>query len=84
MPASNKQNTKKVVLSKAGGKTPGKPNASILNFFKKVDSPLVDESIFLSQGSANVPTQPKSPTPDLGSEAEDFHGDFDGDDRSIQ
>lgn len=49
------------------GKASGKPNASILNFFKKIDSPLKDESIFLSQGSQanDVPTRSRLPSPVL-------------------
>jgi len=47
-------------------KTTGKPNASILNFFKKVDSPLKDDSIFLSQGNQTTNISlPRLPTPDL-------------------
>ena len=41
---------------KTPAKTPSKNNASILAFFKKVDSPAAkerDDSIFLSQGSGN-------------------------------
>ena len=82
MPSANRQSTKKAVPSKPAGKTLGKSNASILNFFKKVDSPLKDDSIFLSQGSQakDIPVRPRSPTPDLGME-EDFYGDSDGDGR---
>ncbi|KUJ11092.1 DRMBL-domain-containing protein [Mollisia scopiformis] len=58
-------------------KTPGKPNASILSFFKKVDSPMTDDPIFLSQGSraaATLPT-PKASTPEvLDSEDDDIYG----------
>jgi DNA cross-link repair 1A protein len=42
----------------AGAAKPGKPNGSILNFFRKVDSPLKDDSIFLSPGSHDVPSRP--------------------------
>lgn len=81
--ASNKPTTKKVVVAKAGGKTPGKPNASILNFFKKVDSPLKDDSIFLSEGSQakKQPAPPRTPSPDLDMEVEDLYGNSDGLDR---
>jgi DNA cross-link repair 1A protein len=57
---SNHSNT---IIKKAGPtKTPGKPNNSILNFFKKVDGPLKEESIFLSQGAQDGPILP---SPDL-------------------
>src|ERR1700710_2687833 len=46
VPSVGRQSAKKVVVGKIGGK----PNASILNFFTKVESPLKDDSIFLSQG----------------------------------
>jgi DNA cross-link repair 1A protein len=58
------------------GKTPGKPNTSILNFFKKVDSPFKDDSIFLAEGSKanSVPARPKIPSPDIpGPEFEDLY-----------
>ena len=54
----------------------GKPNKSILNFFKKVDSPLKDDSIFVSQTShADVPMRLK------GAEDESRYviGDIDSD-----
>ncbi|KAF4633249.1 hypothetical protein G7Y89_g4878 [Cudoniella acicularis] len=73
VPTLGRQGTKKVFVAK----TPSKPNASILSFFKKVDSPLKDDSIFLSQGSPakNAPTRPK-PSPDLlDDELYDIYGD---------
>jgi DNA cross-link repair 1A protein len=59
------------------GKISGKPNNSILNFFQKVDSPLKDDSIFLSQGSQlnNVPARPRLPNPVLDAEIDDLYGD---------
>ncbi|KAG0647861.1 DNA cross-link repair pso2 snm1 [Hyphodiscus hymeniophilus] len=79
---ANKQSTKKVIPLKAVGKTPGKPNASILNFFKKVDSPLKDESIFLSQGTeSKVPDRPRLPSPEVNIEVNDSDGLYDGCDR---
>ena len=81
---ANRQNTKKGTPATVVGKTLGKPNASILNFFKKIDSPLKDESIFLSQGAAsNVPTRPEAPTPDLDLDVqvEALYGISDGHDR---
>jgi DNA cross-link repair 1A protein len=58
-------------------KTPGKGNSSILNFFKKVDSPLTDDSIFLSQGSqANPLPAPPALSPDILNETlDDIYGD---------
>ncbi|RDW84441.1 DRMBL-domain-containing protein [Coleophoma cylindrospora] len=52
--AMSRQGSKKTVH----GKTPSKPNSSILNFFKKVDSPLKDDSIFLTEranGNGDAP-----------------------------
>ena len=79
MPPSNRQSVKKVVPAKTPGKTPRKPNASILNFFKKVDSSLKDDSIFLSQGpqANNIPAPPRLPTPDIDDEVEDLYGESD-------
>ena len=42
------------VKKTATGKTPGKLNSSILSFFKKVDSPVKDDSIFLSQSASQA------------------------------
>jgi DNA cross-link repair 1A protein len=51
----------------------GMPNASILNFFKKVDNPLEGDSIFLAQGAHDGPELPR---PDmLDAEIEDLYGD---------
>lgn len=51
----------------------GKPNASILAFFKKVDNPLKDESIFLSQGSHEGPVLPSPEV--LDAEIESLYAD---------
>jgi DNA cross-link repair 1A protein len=70
----NRQSGKKVVSG--NGKTPGKPNTSILNFFKKVDSPFKDDSIFLAEGSKanSVPARPKIPSPYIpGPDFEDLY-----------
>ncbi|KAI9730478.1 MAG: hypothetical protein M1818_008173 [Claussenomyces sp. TS43310] len=51
LPTLGRQGTKQV----ARGKTPGKPNASILSFFKKVDNPNLDDGeLFIAQGSEQV------------------------------
>lgn len=74
VPPNSRQSGKKVIAGKIGGK----PNASILNFFKKVDSPLADDSIFLSQGSqlAQVPSRGKLPNLEIAdSDDEDLYGD---------
>jgi DNA cross-link repair 1A protein len=64
-PEMGKQGTKKPPVMKVTAKTPVKPNTSILSFFKKVDSPLKDESIFISQGPQSEKTAPlPQPTPD--------------------
>ncbi|RDL38539.1 DRMBL-domain-containing protein [Venustampulla echinocandica] len=68
VPAAGRQNAKKAPIAK----TPGKPNTSILSFFKKVDSPLKDDSIFLSQGS-QVHDTPSRPKPIVGID-EDLEG----------
>lgn len=50
---NNKQETlSKIMVTKRlnSVKTPAKPNTSILKFFKKVDSPIKNDSIFLSSG----------------------------------
>ncbi|KAE9373219.1 DRMBL-domain-containing protein [Stipitochalara longipes BDJ] len=51
---SNVPVVSKSVGGKNGGKTPARNNASILTFFKKVDSPVKerDDSIFMSQGGS--------------------------------
>ena len=69
VPSSARQSVKKSPIVKISGKS----NASILNFFKKVDSPLKDESIFLSQRSTDkdIPTRPGQPSP----ETEEFEVD---------
>ncbi|KAM3084345.1 DNA cross-link repair protein PSO2/SNM1 [Clarireedia jacksonii] len=67
---SNKQPPKKAV---AATRTPAKPNKSILTFFKKVDSPFKDDSIFISHGAGQSPQLPRRPTPDLP-EADDLYG----------
>ena len=79
MSSASRQSTKKV----PPGKTPGRPNTSILNFFTKVDSPFKDDSIFLSQGSqANkIPSRPRVPTPDLDIEIDDPYDDENADGR---
>ncbi|KAH7354794.1 DNA repair metallo-beta-lactamase-domain-containing protein [Rhexocercosporidium sp. MPI-PUGE-AT-0058] len=57
----------------------GKPNASILNFFKKVDGPVQDDSIFLSHGSkiANFKSLVRDLSPGLQEEDGelDLYGD---------
>lgn len=55
----------------------GKPNASILNFFKKVDGPLQDESIFLAAGSrvANIKALPKNRSPEPDDDLEGLFGE---------
>lgn len=75
VPLASHQSVKKVT----SGRISGKPNASILNFFKKVDSPLKEDSIFLSQGSQfnNAPTRPRLPTPVFDAEIDDLYGDDD-------
>lgn len=50
-----------------------KPNASILSFFKKVDSPLKDDSIFLSQGANTVLPKPKALSPEILDSQEDLY-----------
>lgn len=62
-------------------KAPGKPNASILNFFKKVDGPVQDDSIFLSHGSkiANLKNLARDLSPVLAEADLDRYGD--GEDR---
>jgi DNA cross-link repair 1A protein len=65
IPTSSRQGIKKVT----NGKTPvksGKPNSSILNFFKKVDSPVTDDGgLFFSQGArgdSSSAQKPRSPS----------------------
>lgn len=72
LPSLGRQSAKKSAATKIGGK----PNASILNFFQKVDSPLKEDSIFLSQGSQinGAPSRLRSPTFDLEEDAEDLYG----------
>ncbi|KAG9231650.1 DNA repair metallo-beta-lactamase-domain-containing protein [Amylocarpus encephaloides] len=73
VPFLGRQSSKKTPTSK----TPGKPNTSILSFFKKVDNPIKDESIFLSQGAQelNGPVRPK-PSPELSDN--EFDDSYDG------
>jgi DNA cross-link repair 1A protein len=76
-----KQSTKKAVATKVPAKTPVKPNTSILSFFKKVDSPLKDDSIFIPQGPK---AEQKAPLPPSASDSEneeldDMYGSGDGD-----
>jgi DNA cross-link repair 1A protein len=66
VPLLGRQGTKKVAYSKAGGKA----NGSILNFFKKVDSPSKDAAtLFLSQGGTvgqrDDPDRWRSPSPNI-------------------
>ncbi|KAH6670453.1 hypothetical protein B0J14DRAFT_565214 [Halenospora varia] len=65
LPPLGRQGTKKAPIAKTPSKTPGKPNTSILSFFKKVDSPLKDDSIFLSQGQSQDFPPKTRPSPDL-------------------
>jgi DNA cross-link repair 1A protein len=81
VPAIGRQGTKKVAYSKAGGKA----NGSILNFFKKVDSPSRDAgTLFLSQESIiaqrNDSDRTRSPSPAIFDEedGEDFYSELDG------
>ena len=71
LPTRLNSSTKKSVLGPT--KVPGKPNTSILNFFKKVDNPLKDDSIFLSQGAHETPELSSKDI--LDSEIEDLYGD---------
>ncbi|RFU30060.1 hypothetical protein B7463_g6275, partial [Scytalidium lignicola] len=49
------------------GKTPVKRNTSILSFFKKVDSPIKDDSIFLSDESTDaILSRSREPRGDIG------------------
>ncbi|TAQ83354.1 hypothetical protein B7494_g8322 [Chlorociboria aeruginascens] len=73
---ASRQSTKKVIP----GKVPTKANQSILNFFKKVDSPLNDDSIFLPQGSRfDKDLKARSPSLDsLDGDIEGLDNDVDG------
>ncbi|TVY48741.1 DNA cross-link repair protein [Lachnellula occidentalis] len=73
LPMPSRPSTKKA----APARTPGKGNNSILNFFKKVDSPMKDDSIFMSQGSqANpLPAQPALGADILDETLDDIYGD---------
>ncbi|KAL2070629.1 hypothetical protein VTL71DRAFT_13655 [Oculimacula yallundae] len=64
-------------------KPAGKPNASILNFFKKVDGPIQDDSIFLSHGSkvANLKSLARDLSPGLDNEEPDLDLYGDGEER---
>jgi DNA cross-link repair 1A protein len=68
----NRQSTKKAPSTKIRGK----PNASILNFFTKVDSPVKDDSIFLSQRPSQVDRVPErqlAPSAELSDEGGDLY-----------
>lgn len=59
----------------------GKPNASILNFFKKVDNPLLEDEIFVKQrvGESGLGGTVKQKTPQLLGEADLYgNGEEDG------
>lgn len=57
-----------------------KKNTSILSFFKKVDSPIRDDSVFLSDGNANnVLSRQRLPSEDIGED--DIYGDIENTDR---
>ncbi|TVY88370.1 DNA cross-link repair protein, partial [Lachnellula willkommii] len=73
VPMPSRPSTKKAAPSR----TPGKGNNSILNFFKKVHSPMKDDSIFLSQGSqANpLPAHPALGADILDETLDDIYGD---------
>lgn len=70
---SNRPSNKKAAPTKSSGKG----NSSILSFFKKVDSPLKDDSIFLTQGSQPNPLAVRSRlSPDiLDATLDDIYGD---------
>ncbi|CZS89410.1 related to PSO2-DNA repair protein [Rhynchosporium agropyri] len=73
-PTSGKQSTstKKAFSTKPAGK----PNASILSFFKKVDGPVQDDSIFLAHGSkiANLKSLARDLSPpELSDDDKDVH-----------
>lgn len=84
---SSKSNTPSLVKQSISTKKPfsakaaGKPNASILNFFKKVDGPVQDDSIFLSHGSkiGNLKNLARDISPVFAEEELDLYGD--GEDR---
>ncbi|EPE36600.1 Metallo-hydrolase/oxidoreductase [Glarea lozoyensis ATCC 20868] len=84
VPGSVKQSTKKStaakISAKAPTKTPVKPNTSILSFFKKVDSPLKDDSIFISGPKSQQFTPlPRSAPDSEDDELDDLCGSGDGD-----
>lgn len=54
-----------------------KPNGNILNFFKKVENPLKDESIFVPRGSKDVVPARPSPEIILDPDVEDLYADDD-------
>jgi DNA cross-link repair 1A protein len=81
VPIIGRQGTKKVAYSKAGGKA----NGSILNFFKKVDSPSKDDgTLFLSQDGSfalrDDSDRTRTPSPDIfgEEEGENIYSKFDG------
>ncbi|KAG9245555.1 DNA repair metallo-beta-lactamase-domain-containing protein [Calycina marina] len=73
VPSTARQSVKKTPAIK----NTNKPNASILKFFKKVDSPLKDDSIFFSQKtSENIQARPRQISPDVsdfGIDIEDLY-----------
>lgn len=81
IPVIGRQGMKKVAYSKAGGRA----NGSILNFFKKVDSPGKDATtLFLPQDSSFNPRddseRTRSSSPDIfgEEEGENIYSEFDG------
>lgn len=70
IPSSSKSTLKKTPAAKVAGK----PNASILSFFKKVDSPLLEESIFVAGPQANVSSRPTARSPATLDSDDDLYG----------
>lgn len=64
VPTLGRQGTKPASKSK----TPSKPNASILSFFKKIDGPPDDNTLFLPGSQPTAPDRAASPTPSVISE----------------
>jgi DNA cross-link repair 1A protein len=62
VPSSSRQNTSTKKTTTGFAKTPGKPNGNILNFFKKVEDPLKEDSIFLSDNSRESAERPRTPS----------------------
>jgi DNA cross-link repair 1A protein len=76
VPAAVKQSTKKTAFAK----TPGKPNSSILSFFKKVDSPAKDNPLFLPEKSQTDKSQSVIASPSaelLDNGLDELYGDED-------